>query len=139
MENALTNFLGWHTLIFGLMCWILTFITRRIVETALPHLKKSADANHKDVTYKTTFARWWNEVILYVMPPSWGALAGGLASMYPFPDGLTSLSARLFFGVVVGFFSGFIYKIVKKVVLKKFDIVKESDLPEAKPPELAGD
>ena len=139
MENALTNFLGWHTLIFGLMCWILTFLTRKIVETALPHLKKSADANQAGVTYKTTFARWWNEVILYVVPVAWGAGAAAAATMYPFPQGLTSLSARLFFGIVVGFFSGFIYKIVKKVVLKKFDIVKEEDLPEAKPPQLAGD
>lgn len=139
MENALTNFLGWHTLIFGLMCWILTFLTRRIVETAMPHLKKSADANHGDITYKTTFARWWGEVILYILPVAWGSLAASVATMYPFPEGLTSLSARLFFGIVVGFFSGFIYKVTKKVVLKKFDIVSEESLPKASPPQIAGD
>lgn len=139
MDDALTNFIGWHTLIFGLACWILTFFTRKIVETAVPTLKKVSDANGEGVTYKTTFARWWNEVILYALPVAWGSLSATLATMYPFPAGLTSFSARLFFGIVVGFFSGFIYKILKKMVLKKFDIVGDDDLPAAKPPEPAGD
>jgi len=139
MEQALTNFLGWHTLIFGLMCWILTFLTRKVVETAIPTAKKVVDANVAGATYKTTFARWWNEVILYVLPVAWGSVTATAATMYPFPQGLDSFSARLFFGIVVGFFSGFIYKILKKIVLKKFDIVDESDLPAAKAPEPAGD
>lgn len=139
MNEALTDFIGWHTLIFGLACWVLTFFTRRIVETAIPHLKKQADANAPDATYRTTFARWWNEVILYALPVAWGAISASLMTMYPFPQGLTSFSARLFFGIVVGFFSGFIYKILKKIVLKKFDIVDEGDLPTAKAPEPAGD
>jgi len=139
MDEALTNFVGWHTLIFGLACWILTFFTRRIVETAVPSLKKGADANAPAVTYKTTFARWWNEVILYALPVAWGSVSAVAAKMYPFPAGLTSFSARLFFGIVIGFFSGFIYKILKKMVLKKFDIVDEGELPAAKAPDPAGD
>jgi hypothetical protein len=139
MDQALTNFLGWHTLIFGLACWILTLFTRKIVETAVPSLKKGADANKEGATYKSTFARWWNEVILYALPVMWGSFSASVATMYPFPEGLTSFSARLLFGIVVGFFSGFLFKIFKKVVLKKFDIVDEKDLPAAKAPDLAGD
>ena len=139
MDDALTNFVGWHTLIFGLACWILTFFTRRVVETAVPSLKKGTDANQAGVTYKTTFARWWHEVILYAVPVVWGGLSASLATMYPFPAGLTSFSARLLFGIVIGFFSGFIYKIFKKVVLKKFDIADENELPVAKAPDPAGD
>lgn len=138
MDEALTNFIGWHTLIFGLACWILTFFTRRITETAVPTLKKAVDANKEGVTYKTTFARWWNEVILYGLPVFWGGLSATLAR-YPFPEAPLSFSARLFFGIVVGFFSGFIYKVLKKIILKKFDIVSEKDLPAAKAPELPGD
>jgi hypothetical protein len=139
MDQALTNFVSWHTLVFGLLCWVLTFLTRRIVETAMPTLKKAADANHPEATYKTTFSRWWNEVILYVLPVAWGSVAATAATFYPFPEGISSFSSRLIFGVVVGFFSGFIYKILKKIVLKRFDIVDESDLPAAKAPEPAGD
>jgi hypothetical protein len=139
MDQALTNFISWHTLVFGLACWILTFLSRRITETALPHLKKQVDANQEGATYKTTFARWWNEVLLYVLPVAWGGLSASLATFYPFPEGVSSFSARLFFGIVTGFFSGFIYKILKKIILKKFDIVSESDLPAAKVPEHVGD
>lgn len=139
MEQALTSFFGWHTLIFGLMCWILTFLTRRVVETAIPTLKKGTDANNGGTTYQTTLARWWQEVFLYVLPVAWGSLSASVATMYPFPEGVSSFSARLFFGIVVGFFSGFLYKILKKVILKKFDIVDEKDLPAAKAPGLAGD
>jgi hypothetical protein len=137
MDEALTNFVGWHTLIFGLACWILTFFTRRVVETAVPSLKKAADANQEGKTYKTTFARWWNEAVLYSIPVLWGGLSASLATMYPFPAGITSFSARLFFGIVVGFFSGFIYKILKKIIFKKFDIVDETELPVAKAPDPA--
>lgn len=139
MDQAISNFVGWHTLVFALACWILTFITRRVVETAVPSAKKVADANHPEVTYKTTFARWWNEVILYVIPVAWGGASASVATMYPFPEGIESLSGRLFFGVVVGFFSGFLYKLLKKALLKKFDIVSEDELPSAKAPKPAGD
>lgn len=136
MDEALTNFVSWHTLIFGLACWILTFFTRRILETAVPSLKKAVDANQNGITYKTTWSRWWNEVVLYLLPVFWGGLSASLATSYPLPQGVSSFSGRLFFGIVVGFFSGFIYKVLKKVILKKFDIVSEEELPAAKSPEL---
>jgi prepilin signal peptidase PulO-like enzyme (type II secretory pathway) len=123
MDNALSSFLGWHTLVFALACWILTFFTRRIAEMARPGLKEN---------------RWWTQVILYAIPVFWGGSSASLATMYPFPEGISSFSARLFFGVVVGFFSGFMYKVVKKVVLKKVG-AKEEDLPSAAPPKPPGE
>lgn len=125
----LDDFLGWHTLIFGLVCWILTFFTRRILENIYPSIKKQTDANAPGVSYKTTFSRWWNEVILYAMPAVWGGICAVAAVQYPFPQGISSVSGRLFFGVVVGFFSSFLYKVVKKVALKRFDIVDDTPAP----------
>jgi len=138
MDQAISNFVGWHTLVFALACWILTFLTRRIVETAVPSAKKALDVNKGETPYKTTFARWWNEVLLYVIPVAWGGTSASIATFYPFPEGIESFSARLFFGVVIGFFSGFLYKVLKKVILKKFDIVSEKDLPAATAPKPAG-
>lgn len=134
MDQAFSEFLGWHTLIFGLACWILTFFTRRIVETAKPDLAMQADENHPTPSYKTKLARWWNQVILYAIPVFWGMTTAGLAKMYPFPKGIDTLSGRLFFGMVVGFFSGFMFKLVRRFVGRKFDI----DLDDEDDPPVAG-
>ena len=53
------------TYVLGVFIWIVTFLMRRFIETINPQLKKQADANSPKVTYLTTGARWWNEVILY--------------------------------------------------------------------------
>ena len=55
--------------IYATACYVLTFITRRIVETAKPDLKK--------VPYTSTFSRWWNGVILYTIGPFYGVVLFG--------------------------------------------------------------
>ena len=56
------------TYVLGMAIFVATFFTRRITEILAPTLKKKADANAEGVTYQTTMARWWNEVILYALP-----------------------------------------------------------------------
>lgn len=119
MDTALSNFWGWHTLVFGLACYILTQFTRRVVETRWPHLRKGADENSIQATYSTEMSRWWNQVILYALPVLYGAACAVLAFKYPFPEGMQSFSGRLFFGIVIGFFSGFLFKFVKRALAKK--------------------
>ena len=134
MDQALANFLGWHTLIFALACWILTFFTRRVVETIWPSLAMKADENDPAKSYATTMSRWWNKVILYAVPVVWGGLSAMLAKKYPFPQGIQTLSGRLFFGLVIGFFSGFAFKIVIQMIGRKFNV----DVSNSGAPPVAG-
>jgi hypothetical protein len=119
MDEAVTTLLSTGALILGLTAFIGTFIIRRIVETAVPTARKQADANAPGATYSTPFSRWWNEVILYAMP----AIIGGSCGAVNLGEALNSdagktLWGRMFFGMIVGFFSGFIYKVARKLLKK---------------------
>lgn len=128
MDNAIANFLQFGTLVLACAVFILTFFVRRIVETAVPSVKKQADENAKAVTYKTTFARWWNSVILYAIPVVIGSLIGLVNISFIFTGDIKTISGRMIFGGVVGWFSSFLYKVVRKMIIKKTG-VDGSDLP----------
>ncbi len=97
---------------------VLTFFIRRIVETVRPELKKQADANDKEPTYLTSMARWWNTVILYAIPVTLGACAAFINSDFLHGD-IKDLGGRLLFQGGVGWFASFMYKVLRKVILKK--------------------
>lgn len=120
MDQALDQFITAGTAILALSVVILTFFIRRIVETAVPSVKKKADENEIGVTYSTQFARWWNQVILYSVPVIVGACIGLLKVPYLFNiEGMETRGARVFFGGVVGWLSSYIYKIVRMTLKKK--------------------
>jgi hypothetical protein len=103
------------TLVFGVAIIILTFAIRRLVETAVPSAKKKADENEDGITYATTFGRYWNQVILYVLPPTVGALLGCINIEYLHgSEGPAELGGRVFNGLFVGGVSAMIYKLLKK-------------------------
>lgn len=106
--------------VYGTACYVLTFITRKIVETAKPDLKKQADANSKKITYLSAGARWWNDVILYTLAPTFGAaLALGLKDTDYFPDEFKGGTlVALMAGVCVGFTCGWFFKIFKKLLTR---------------------
>lgn len=138
MDEALATFLGFHTLVFGLGCYILTLLTRRVFELAFPHLKKRAEAMDPLPMYWSKLSLIWNELVLDFLPMVWGGVVASLATMYPFPANISSLSGRFFFGIVVGFFSSFVYKIVKKIIFTKIGASSEADLPSSSPPPRVG-
>lgn len=126
--------------LYGAACYVLTFLVRRIVETAKPDLKKQADANDKKITYKTAGARWWNEVILYAIAPVIGVvLAVGLRDTDFFPDQFkSSWTVTLMAGVTVGFLCSLLFKIFKKLLTRAAG-VDEADLEKpSDPPEVPG-
>lgn len=109
------------TYVLGLAIFIITFFTRRVIESIFPRLKKQSDANSPTLTYMSPMARWWNEVILYALPVLYG-MAGGFIKSDFFYDGIDTIGAKISFGVVVGWFSGFLYKLIRKVIAQKFGI-----------------
>jgi hypothetical protein len=116
------------TYVLAMAVFILTWIVRAIVENAWPTLKKRADANSPSVTYLTAGARWWNEVVLYMVPVTIGGIFGlTVSSPFLFGD-ITGLSTKVTLGGVVGWLASFLYKILRKAIKQKtgVDILPDS-------------
>lgn len=137
MDDAFKEFFGPHTLIFAAVCWIGTFFIRRVVEARWPWLRKAAGALEGKATYSTPTAMWWNQVVLYTIPPALGAVVA-LLNVITLPVSLQSTGSRVLFGVVIGFFSGYLFKIFKPLIVRIFGL-KDSDLPAGSVPPPAGD
>lgn len=110
------------TYVLGIAIFIIVFFLKRITEGAFPHLKKQHDENSPKITYLTRGARWWNEVILYLLPVLFGCLAGWLVKSDFFFDAIGDKGGRIGFGGGVGWFSGFLYKLLKKLIWQKFGL-----------------
>jgi len=120
MDKALDQFLTSGTMIFAVSIVIVTFFVRRIIETAWPTLRKKADENSPYITYSTEAARWYQTVYCYAIPVVIGALLCLLRVPYFFPESVsTAVGGRMFFGMVVGWFSSAVYKVVKKILAKQ--------------------
>lgn len=112
------NFNQFLTLPIGIFClviFVLVLAQRKVLELIWPKIKEHL---------------FWRELFLPMGPPATGAVLGGLIVNYPFPEGLTSLSGRIFCGVVCGLASGTVYRILKKFLNEKLgpDVAeKDSD------------
>jgi hypothetical protein len=119
MEDITTIIFGWHTIGIALVAYICTAVTRRIVETRWPGLKKQADELSASVTYGSNFAKWYQQVILYLMPLVYGGAAGVCAKFYPWPSGVHNWVSRMVLGIICGFFSGYAYKLIARLIGQK--------------------
>ena len=119
MDKLLVE-LFWIT-VFGAGCYVLTLVIRRIVETAKPTLRIKP--------YAFTFSRWWNQVILYVLPILLGSLGAiGLRGTTVMPEGVESFKAAVVYGMVLGSMSSMLYKILRMLIMKKAGVCSESEL-----------
>jgi hypothetical protein len=109
--------LSWQTAIFSLGIYILVYIIRTIVDpTPLGQ-------------------KWyWSKVVLQVLPPILGAGLAAVLTMYPFPEGVSSMSMRVFYGLCAGFFSSWAYKLAKGVVKGKADSLVSAPESKTLPP-----
>lgn len=98
MDTALQAIFSWNFLLFSLTIFTIIWIIRSILEYFAP---------------KLTTNMLWSNLILPIAPVFVGAITAYEATQYPFPDGLTSISARLMFGTVSGMFSGLVYQVAK--------------------------
>lgn len=112
MDDALSQIFRAGTIAVAVGVFVATFFIRRITELLIPSLKKSEDK------YKTKLSLWWNTVILYAIPVLLGCSVGFIPSDFLHGD-IKDMGGRLMFQAGVGWFSSFIYKVTRKMILQK--------------------
>lgn len=127
MDKAIEQFVNVNSIIYIIAIIATTFFVRRIVETAVPSVTKKADENGKGSTYESGFARWWNQVILYLIP----VVVGGLIVQIPLLTeiGIQTFSGKFVYGMSLGWMSGLVYKVFRRAVANKFGVKIEENSP----------
>lgn len=129
MDDLLKNLSVPGVLALAVMVVIAVFFTRRTIELIWPHLAKKNP-------YVTRFSQWYNQIILYALPLMWGALYAFIPSKFIFGE-VEGYVSKLFVACTVAWFSGFLYKVFKKLILKQYDVdVPVPDSPVELPPEV---
>ena len=123
MDNILQALLSWQFVLFALAIAAFTFVARKVVEFAI-------DSPSIPTGKMTKNDRFWTELVLPILPVVLGGGGGYLAKMYPFPDGITSASARIAFGLVAGLLSGLLYRIIKGILASKLAAIVPAGNPE---------
>jgi hypothetical protein len=98
MDNGISALLSWQFLMFSIGVFTIVWIIRTIVEYIFP---------------KADGSKFWEKLALPIMPPIVGIIAALIAKHYPYPDSITTVSGRIFFGMVTGILSGLAYQLVK--------------------------
>lgn len=116
MEQAATKLMSMSSVYLAIAVVIITFFIRRIVETALP--------SARDTDPQTNFGKWWQGVILYALPVGFGALlaVGDAFSGLNVVEGGQTMGGQIIYGGIVGWFSGFLYKVFRKTLRKRTGI-----------------
>lgn len=115
METALLSLFSvvFFVFAFGIALVVMGF--RAIVEAIAVRLKPVLPDKVEDMLQD-----FWNEWILPAAPVIIGGLVALLIADYPYPaEFAETTSARVFFGLVAGFFSGGVYRFAK-FHLKKY-------------------
>lgn len=123
-SQLLGQFFSLPTVIFIVGIGAIVMLVRRIVERTAPRVIAST---------------WWPEVFLPLFPVVLGVVIALVAKQYPYPEVFAkAASARAFYGLVGGFFSSKIYRLIW-VAVKKYAISKgidPNDLKSVRPPNL---
>lgn len=126
MDTFFQAIFSWQFLLFCLAVSAIVFVLRQVVEFVLDNPKVPASKTSKV----------WKELVLPILPVFLGVGFALLAKNYPYPEGLTSSSGRLAFGLVGGLSSGLIYRLyksflgaqVKSLSNKVSKLVKKEDI-----------
>lgn len=113
--DPLMQFMTWQFMLFSLTIAGATFILRTIVEYFLKN---------------PTHQKFWEDLVLPLFPLVLGVVMGRFMTMYPYPDGLTSMGGHVVFGFVSGMFSGLVYRYLKTILNTKLQGIA----PDATPP-----
>ena len=102
--DSLDHFVKLPTLIFAVVVYLLTLGLRVVMD--------------RFVSPKVKEDKLYADLLLPTMPVLIGALLALPLSKYPFPEEISNWYVRLFYGAVVGLFSGYLYRVIKAVLSK---------------------
>lgn len=108
MDTILHAFLTWQFLFFCLAIGAVVFVIRQVVEYWMENgwpLKQWGAANKDN--------KLWRGLILPILPILLGQVGALVAKQYPYPEGFSSTSGRIVFGLVAGFTSGLIVRLFR--------------------------
>lgn len=118
MDTIFQALFSWQFLLFCLAIAAVIFVIRKISEYILVNWRVTA----KD-------SKLWRELILPILPVFIGPAVSIVAEQYPYPNGLSSHSARLAFGLVAGLLSGLVYRVLKSLLSYKAENPAEAYSP----------
>lgn len=99
LDKGLEVFMNWQTMLLGMAIYVASFGLRRVVETGWAGASKN---------------KWWNEVLLPLLPVFIGTLLALCAKKFPWPMPVSdSLSARVMYGIACGVFCGWLYSRIR--------------------------
>lgn len=104
-----TIILTWQFVFFSLSIAAVMFVVKKTAEYLM---SRSSSLPNKD-------SKIWTDLLLPVLPIVIGALAGLLFKKFPYPDGLTTTSSRIIFGLVAGLLSTLVYRVAKSFLFQK--------------------
>jgi hypothetical protein len=100
--------------VYCLCIWFIVMIFRHSVESIATKLNVYIKVPTK---YSKHIIKFWLEVFLPFLPILLGGLGAFFLPTYPFPASfLTSVSARIILGVVLGATSGVVYRMLKSYI-----------------------
>ena len=137
MDQVVSQLLSYKTVMLMVAVFIGTFFIRRIVETAMPQLKKAADEMAHAQTYTNHGAVWWNQVILPAIPVVLGAVLALCVKDLAALENFSSKGGLALYGSISGWFSAFGYKLLRRVVKQKTGVDLPNGNGSSDPPEEA--
>jgi hypothetical protein len=109
MDQAITGLLTTSFLVFSIVVAIIVSFSRTFLEFLFRKLQFAIPEKVKGV-----LVDFWRESLLRAFPVIVGGLLAFYAAKYPFPSEFsTSVSGRVFFGLIAGLFSSTIYSFAK--------------------------
>jgi hypothetical protein len=113
MQESISTSLGELLSVSTLVFCIVVSMTVQFIRFVVERLAKRVSFIFPD-KWESFWIATWREYILPTMPIVVGAVFAWLIPTYPYPAIFSaSASARVFFGIVAGLFSGYVYKIVR--------------------------
>lgn len=123
-SQLLGQFFSLPTVVFIVGIGAIVLLVRRVVERTVPRVVATT---------------WWPEIFLPLFPVALGVVIALVARQYPYPEVFAkAASARAFYGLVGGFFSSKIYRLIW-VAVKKYAVahgIDPNDLKSVRPPNM---
>lgn len=108
MDPILQMFFSWQFIIFCLGIAAIVFVIRSVAEYLIINYLKSL----KNLML-------WKELILPILPVTSGGVTAWFLKSYPYPPDLSFNGGRIIFGIVAGFLSGLVYRVIKGILNNK--------------------